>query len=304
MSKPQVRALGYAIVDSADLEGWERFASDLLGLQVANKTDDLVEFRVDEKEYRLAVRRSTEREGVTVLGWETSGPVELAELAAQVEAEGYVVTRHTREEARERRVSQLVSFDDPDGTVRLELYYGLRETLAPFVSPTGARFITKGLGFGHAFQTVSDVEKYWKLYVDILGFDLSDHIEVGPGLEVDLNFFHCNRRHHSMAFAHIAASELRVGHLMFEVDSMDAVGAAWDQVDEHGAAPILSKLGKHTNDKMVSFYVRSPSGFGIEYGTGGLEITDDWTPTRYPDAHYWGHQRVTPVNPADAADHG
>lgn len=304
MSNAKVTSLGYAIVDSADLEGWERFASGLLGLQLAKKTDDSLEFRIDEKEYRLIVNRSAEREGVAILGWETAGPAQLEELAKKVEAAGYQVTRHSREEARERRVSAFVSFDDPDSTVRLELYYGLRESQERFVSPTGATFVTKGLGIGHAFQTVSDVDTYWKLYVDILGFELSDNIEAGPGNQVDLNFFHCNRRHHSLAFAHIATSQLRVGHLMFEVDDMDIVGRAWDQVDEHDAAPILSTLGKHTNDKMVSFYVRSPSGFGVEYGYGGLEITDDWVPTRYSDAHYWGHHRVTPVNPADAADHG
>jgi 2,3-dihydroxybiphenyl 1,2-dioxygenase len=304
MAKAHVTSLGYAIVDSADLKGWERFAAGLLGLQIAKQTDDSIEFRLDEKAYRLIVNRSAEREGIATLGWETAGPVQLAELADKVEAAGYVVTRHTREEARERRVSQLVSFEDPDGTVRLELFYGLLETVDAFVSPTGARFVTTGLGFGHAFQIVSDVDKYWQLYVDILGFTLSDNIEAGPDGTIDLNFFHCNRRHHSMAFAHIASAPPSIGHLMFEVSDLDAVGRAWDEVDERDAAPVLSTLGKHTNDKMVSFYVRSPSGFGIEYGTGGIEITDDWVPTRYPDAHYWGHHRITPVNPADPADHG
>ena len=28
-------------------------------------------------------------------------------------------------------------------------------------------------------------------------------------------------------------------------------------------------LGTHTNDRMTSFYVRTPSGFEIEYGFGG-----------------------------------
>ena len=37
-------------------------------------------------------------------------------------------------------------------------------------------------------------------------------------------------------------------------------------------------LGRHTNDLMTSFYVRTPSGFEIEYGTGGIVVDDDtWT---------------------------
>ena len=33
---------------------------------------------------------------------------------------------------------------------------------------------------------------------------------------------------------------------------------------------ISSTLGRHTNDKMVSFYVRAPGGWDLEYGTEGM----------------------------------
>ena len=36
----RVRSLGYLRVDATDLDAWVRYASDLLGLQVANRTDD------------------------------------------------------------------------------------------------------------------------------------------------------------------------------------------------------------------------------------------------------------------------
>ena len=79
---------------------------------------------------------------------------------------------------------------------------------------------------------------------------------------------------------------------MLEVDDLDVIGRNYDKVLA-GAAPILSTFGKHTNDKMISFYVRSPSGFGIEYGTDGVVIDDEtWLPTRYEVAHYWGHERT------------
>ena len=55
---------------------------------------------------------------------------------------------------------------------------------------------------------------------------------------------------------------------MVEVDSLDAVGRALDQVEARGF-PVSSTLGRHTNDKMISFYVRAPGGFDIEYGTDG-----------------------------------
>ena len=51
-------------------------------------------------------------------------------------------------------------------------------------------------------------------------------------------------------------------------------------------------LGRHPNDRMVSFYVRSPSGFEIEYGWGALEVGEEWTVTQYDAVSVWGHKMV------------
>ncbi len=55
-------------------------------------------------------------------------------------------------------------------------------------------------------------------------------------------------------------------HIMVEVDTLDAVGQALDRVMKDGFS-VSSTLGRHTNDKMVSFYVRAPGGWDIEFGT-------------------------------------
>lgn len=98
-------------------------------------------------------------------------------------------------------------------------------------------------------------------------------------------------RHHSFAYATAPHRRQGIGRLTFEIDDLDLLGRQWDAVQDR-EVPILSTFGKHTNDKMISFYVRSPSGFGIEYGVGGILIDDEtWLPTRYDSAHYWGHRR-------------
>jgi hypothetical protein len=71
---------------------------------------------------------------------------------------------------------------------------------------------------------------------------------------------------------------------------MDDVGRALDRVVAAGL-PISSSLGKHTNDRMTSFYVRTPSGFDVEYGWGGVEIDDaTWQVTSYDATSIWGHR--------------
>jgi 3,4-dihydroxy-9,10-secoandrosta-1,3,5(10)-triene-9,17-dione 4,5-dioxygenase len=244
---------------------------------------------MDEYVYRLQVEQDAPV-GVHTIGWGVTGADELAEVTARVEKYGYTVTRHGRgsDLAKSRNVIDVASFTDPDG-LTIELFYALENALTPFVSPVGTTFVaSRELGLGHVFQLVSDVEKYNELYRDALGFRLSDYI--GPA-----TFYHCNPRHHSFAFVPTGNDDRKrpqgVGHIMLETTDIDGVGRAIDAMNEHGARE-RATLGKHTNDKMISFYVETPSGTQIEYGTGGIYIDDEtWTPTQYSSAHYWGHER-------------
>ena len=283
---PEVRSLGYVVISAGDLDAWETFATELLGLQVAERTPDRLRLRNDRSWYRLDVQRG-DAEGVTTLGWEVGGPQELVEFAKILESAGYDVTEESADFARDRGAMGVISFLDPDG-LRVELFYGQKIDRGVFVSPTGARFVTGDGGLGHVFQLVNDEEKYRQLYFDLLGFKLSDYIEFGPIFGV---FTHCNPRHHSFAFAAVPNAPKGIGHIMFEVDDIDTVGRAYDKVVKEKAAPLAISFGRHSNDQMMSFYVNSPSGFQIEYGTGGLLIDDEtWRPWRYDVPNFWGHE--------------
>lgn len=288
-----VVSLGYTVVTATDLDAWRAFAVDLLGLQIAEDTPDRLLLRMDEKAYRVDIRRG-DVDRVSTLGWEVAGQRELEELTSAVEAAGFAVKVCDEQAIAERMVSGLVTFDDPEGTT-LELYYGQKTDKDRFVSPTGARFVTGKGGMGHAFQMVTDTAAYRRLYQDVLGFRLSDFIDFAPGLTG--TFLHCNPRHHSFAHASIPGLAVGVNHLMFEVDDIDFVGRAWDKVLD-GAAPIGSTFGKHSNDEMLSFYVISPSGFQVEYGFGGRNVDDaTFRPSRYDVPSYWGHRRSNPAEP-------
>ncbi|MFD4603826.1 VOC family protein [Streptomyces sp. NPDC058464] len=288
----EVIGLGYVIVEARDLGAWRAFACDLLGLEPAVETPGRLLLRMDSKAYRVDIRHS-DTDGVAVLGWEVRGPRELEEIAARLESDGYSVKRADEDAARARQVSGLVEFDDPTGQ-RLELFWGLTESKERFVSPTGARFVTGAGGMGHVFQFTADGAAQGRLYQELLGFRLSDFIDFGPGLSG--TFLHANERHHSFAFASFPGLS-GVGHLMFEVDELDLVGRAWDKVQD-GAAPVAATFGKHTNDEMLSFYVKTPSGFQVEYGYGGKLVDDtNWAPVRYSATSYWGHRRTDPDEP-------
>lgn len=284
-----VRSLGYCILGTTDIAGWRTFAPHVLGLQAVDRSETTLRLRMDDHLYRLQVEQGAS-DGVHTLGWSVGGADELTEVIARVEKYGYPVTHHGlgSELAKARNVIDIASFTDPDG-LTIELFYALETALTPFISPVGTSFVaSRELGLGHVFQLVSDVERYHELYTDVLGFRISDY--VGPA-----RFYHCNPRHHSFAFVPTTNDDRRraqgVGHMMLETTDIDGVGRAIDAMFDHGAKE-KATLGKHTNDKMISFYVETPSGTQIEYGTGGIVIDDaTWVPTQYASAHFWGHDR-------------
>jgi 3,4-dihydroxy-9,10-secoandrosta-1,3,5(10)-triene-9,17-dione 4,5-dioxygenase len=77
-------------------------------------------------------------------------------------------------------------------------------------------------------------------------------------------------------------------HLMVETATLDDVGRAMDRCARRGA-PVSAGLGRHANDEMVSFYVKTPGGFDIEYGTGGRLVDDaTWVSRETTAISLWG----------------
>jgi 3,4-dihydroxy-9,10-secoandrosta-1,3,5(10)-triene-9,17-dione 4,5-dioxygenase len=73
------------------------------------------------------------------------------------------------------------------------------------------------------------------------------------------------------------------------VEKLDDVGRALERVRKH-KVPLSATLGRHMNDQMVSFYVKSPGGFDVEYGTEGLTVDDErWVARESTAVSYWGH---------------
>lgn len=296
----EVKGLGYAVIGTPDIDEWKRFGSDLLGLQVAEQTPDRLLLRMDDFAYRLDVRAGAPR-GVSTLGWDAGNAQSLADIAKTLSSAGYEVEYPGPEVAAEREVSDLIRFRDPDDAIDVEFFWGLRRVVPKFVSPAGATFVTasrqgQNMGFGHVLQLVTAIETHRRLYVDLLGLQISDWIDPGDGTVAW--FLRCNPRHHSYAFVTSQAKGPGIAHLMLEVDDLDVLGRIYDNALS-GEFPVLSTLGRHTNDKMISFYVGGPGGVGVEFGYGGLQVDEAvWQPSRYEAAHYWGHRRTGQTPPA------
>jgi extradiol dioxygenase len=281
----KVRALGYVGVESPEAKQWEEFGPEVLGMQLAEgERDDTVYLRMDDRHHRIAVHDGP-RDRLAYLGWEMGSDDDLDEAANQLAAAGYPLAEGTEEETEERQVRRFVSVTDPGGT-RHELYYGQLSLPGQFQPGRPlSGFVTGEQGLGHVVCVVPDLAAATRFY-KLLGMEKSDEIYAF----IDVHFYHCNPRHHTLALTHMPRVR-GLHHIMVQLNSLDDVGAAYDIVQQR-EIPLTMTLGRHPNDQMVSFYVRSPSGFEIEYGWGAIEVGENWTVAQYDRVSLWGHKMV------------
>jgi 3,4-dihydroxy-9,10-secoandrosta-1,3,5(10)-triene-9,17-dione 4,5-dioxygenase len=291
-----IRSLGYLRVEATDLTAWREFGTKVLGMVEGRGPDpSAVYLRMDDLPARIVVVPG-EKDRLAASGWELADPPALARLAATLEEAGVAAKPASADELADRRVAAMISADDPSGN-RLEFFCGAALDTRPALSPYGTRFVTGDQGMGHVVLPAYDDDAALHFYGEVLGFRLRDSMRLVPehiGLPPSdrplwMRFLGCGPRHHSVALAPIPAPSGCI-HLMMETATIDDVGLAMDRCGKH-KAPLVSTLGRHANDQMVSFYVRTPSGFDIEYGTGGATVDDDTWVARQTTAHsVWGHR--------------
>ncbi len=288
-----ITQLGYLGLGVSDVDAWERFATQTLGLEAGGRDPDGALFlRMDEYQYRFIVRPEGD-DDLAYVGWEVADERTLEAITEQLKAAGVMVARGTDPEAEARRVRGLIRFQDPSG-VASEVFYGPLVTFEkPFKSPRSISGFETGVqGLGHIVIAVNDFDQSLSFYRDVLGMRISDFIpfEIAPGVQPTLAFLRCNPRHHSIAIMQVSFPK-RLDHFMLQLRSLDDVGATYDLCQNQGV-PVNSSLGRHTNDQMVSFYLRTPSGFEVEYGWGARVVDEStWRVQWHRSASIWGHRR-------------
>ena len=253
-------------------------------------------WRVDGKAMRLWLQPA-EQDDAACIGFAASSVDAYQRALARLQQVDVDCTALTAAQKTLRGVQDGVTMATPWG-VPLELVHGLADAKTPFASasyPEG--LVTKGQGFGHfvfIVGTAEDYEASRRFAIDGLGLKLTDWLRmpIGGGAEMQVSFFHCNPRHHSLAigFVPMPAVPQRLHHINFEVAQVAPVGMAYERALQT-ATPLANTLGQHANDSMVSFYSVSPGGWAVEIGATGRTVGDDWADVReYERISDWGHQ--------------
>lgn len=284
-----VDSLGYIGLRVKDPAQFGDYVTGVLGLMRGEAPG---RYRMDDLAWRLAVETG-DADDLAYVGFEVAGPSELEAVRASLSEGGVTVTAGGPDLAAERQVLGLITCQDPDG-LPVEIFYGPTvRSETPFASPAGVpAFVTGDQGLGHIVLSTRNIDAARRFYQDLLGFRLSDIIrmQAGPGHGFDMEFFHCNPRHHTLALIPVPMPR-RLHHFMVQTPTLDAVGFALERATAAGVS-ITASLGRHTNDQMVSFYSRTPAGFEVEFGQGAIEVDDAvWRVSRHDKPSSWGHKR-------------
>ncbi len=164
-----LEALGYVRIQTTDMDRWRTLAFDVLGFARGSGPDpDALYLRMDERCARIVVVPGDTDEVVAV-GWEVRDHAALQQVTEKLELAGVAVKSLSLEEADARRVEEVITFDDPNGTA-LEVFHGAVLDHSPVVTPFGARFVTGALGLGHVVLPALDTQASFDFYTDVLGF--------------------------------------------------------------------------------------------------------------------------------------
>ena len=292
--------LGYLVVESNKMTEWHRFGADAIGLHVDELDRDHLRFRLDDRECRFLIQRGP-GEDLTAVGWQVDDHETFDRIIKRVTDRGVPIAEGTPEETALRGVERLWRFAGPKGIVQ-EIFTAPLTTEKP-LRMLSSGFVTGASGMGHVAITSRDPRGIHGYFNTIFDTRLSDYIDENiSGLTLKIRFLRVNERHHSIAVANVNGLPIdpirtRVQHVNIEAASLEDMLGAFERVTDLGFKMAWS-VGQHTNDRELSFYCVTPSGFELEVGWNPIVVTpeleDAWQVVTHQGISTWGH---TPVHP-------
>lgn len=290
--------LGYVVVETERFTEWRRFGKDAIGLHVDELDRDVTRFRMDDHECRFLLRRGP-AEDVTALGWQVDDHETFEVILGRARTAGVPISEGSAEECALRGVERLWRFPGPKG-IATEVFTLARTTATP-LRMLQSGFVFGDAGMGHVAITSKHPEQIRNYFDTIFDARLSDWVHENiSGVQLRIRFLRTDERHHSVAVAGVhglAIDPIRtsIQHLNVQVESLDDLLASYERVVNLGFHMQWS-VGQHTNDRELSYYCVTPSGFEWEVGWNPIVVTPEleerWVPRTYDSISIWGH---TPI---------
>ncbi|MCU0919354.1 MAG: VOC family protein [Burkholderiaceae bacterium] len=259
----------YVRLGTRDLTGADRFAREVIGLELARTEAGARWYRSDDRDHTL-VYFEGDPDDHTV-GFELRDGAELDAAAAALSDQGFEVRHGGADACEQRRVRGFVAFTDLSGN-RIELVDRPHHSGRRYFASRDAGIT----GFSHVGLCSTDAPRDEAFWCGVLGARVSDRIGDAALLRID-------PVHHKVAL--FPTTRSGVQHVNHQVASIDDVMRAWYQLREHGVKIVFGP-GRHPTSGAVFLYFEGPDGMVFEYSTGVRTIAPEdeaaYRPRQFP----------------------
>ena len=241
----RVRKIAHAGFETPDLDRQTAYYTDILGLALVAKDKDAAYLASTLDHHSVVLRRGAEAR-CTRIAFQLAPDADLDAFERQVAAHGI---KTTRKKDPEPSIPELVSFEDPKGTI-MEVF---REHAFSGQAYQGKGIVPHKLG--HVAFHVADVKKIAKFYCDVLGFRDSDW------MADFFAFLRCGPDHHTINL--VDTGKVKMHHIAFEVRDWAHIQTACDFLSLNGYKLIWGP-GRHGIGHNLFAYHRNPDGQIVE----------------------------------------
>lgn len=225
----------------------------------------------DEHDHHSVVLRGTDRAGMDYMGFRVDSPQTLEKLAGDIRHSKLAAEMSWIPAGEHLATGKRFRFTVPTGHV-IELYAEKDKigngmpTLNPEIYPDGLIGMAP-TRFDHCLLYGDDVDGTMKLFIEVLGFTLTERVVAGPDQMVIAAFMTCSNKPHDVAFIR-HAEKGKFHHASFILDNWGEVLKAADIITRKRVVLDIGPT-RHGITRGETIYFFDPSGNRNEVFSGG-----------------------------------
>ncbi|GAB2182450.1 catechol 2,3-dioxygenase [Denitratisoma sp. agr-D3] len=272
---------GHAQMRVLDLEEGIHHYGKVLGLQETGRDKQgRVYFKAwDERDHNSIVIRQADRAGIDFFAFKVASKATLEKLDADLRAYGIPTERIPAGEMLE--TGERVRFEIPSGHL-IELYAEKTDVGngMPYVNPEAwtpdAERGIAPIRMDHCLLYGPDIEKVQRIFEDVLGFYLVEHVLMEDGKTDLAIWLSTSIKAHDIAFVRHAEPG-KLHHISFLLDSWEKVLRAADLMSMNRVSIDIGPT-RHGITRGSTIYAFDPSGNRFETFCGGYQAYPDGQP--------------------------
>jgi catechol 2,3-dioxygenase len=281
MSISGVMRPGHAQIRVLDMEEATQFYGNVLGLiETGRDSIGRVYYRAwDERDHNSLILEPSDRAGLDHLAFKVISEDILEKLESDLRAYGVPTERIAAGELL--HTGERVRFEIASGHL-IDLYAEKSKAITPQTvvnpppwNPEAERGIAPSR-FDHALIYGPDIEKVQDLFVNVLGFYLTEQVMLEDNETQLAIFLSCSNKAHDIALVRDERAG-KLHHVSFLLESWERVLRAADLMSMN-RVPIDIGPTRHGITRGSTIYAFDPSGNRFENFCGGYQPYPDWDP--------------------------